>query len=343
MFMTPIFPAIGHILQPDTFFNPPPAMTVTRHCISHHDVVEARRRIVDHVVRTPMLDDESLSRQFGLDLRLKAENLQRTGSFKARGATNAVMTLSDDQIAGGIVTHSSGNHAAAVARAGGIRGVATHVIMPENSSPAKVANVRSFGVEPAFCLSNAQSRQESADRHVAATGATLVHPYDDPMTIAGQATTGLEIIEQAPSADAVYVCLGGGGLLSGILIAIKAMRPDTKIYGAEPAWADDASRSLRSGRIEMPTRYDTIADGLRTPLGRYTFDIIRDLVDGIVLVDEDEIVTMRDRLEAATRTKVEPSGAVAAAAIWKARDRHRGQTVVATISGGNVSTEPSNS
>jgi threonine dehydratase len=208
--------------------------------------------------------------------------------------------------------------------------------MPRNSSALKLDAVRALGVEPILCEPTAEARQAKADEAVASTGATFIHPYNDPRIIAGQGTVGLEIDEQAPDLDAVIVPVGGGGLLSGCLLSLGARRPGLPIYGAEPAWADDAYRSLREGSIQAPTRYDTVADGLRTPLGDLTFPIIQRLAEGILLADEEAIgMATRTMLERG-RLLAEPSGAVPLACLMAHRERFQGRRVALVVSGGNV-------
>lgn len=300
------------------------------------DIEEAAVRIAPHVVRTPAVPSERLSAELGCQLFLKAENLQHAGAFKARGATNAVMALGEAAARRGVVTHSSGNHAAALARAARLRGIPAHLVMPHNSATNKIEAVRRYGVEPVFCEPDATARAETAAAVQAETGATMIHPYDNPQVMAGQGTVGLELLEQVEGLAAVVVPVGGGGLLSGVLTAIKARRPDVRVIAAEPKWADDAARSLKSGCIEQPTRYDTIADGLRTPLGELTFPIIRELLDDIVLVSEAEIAATTRRIAEATRLVAEPSGAVALAALAQIASRFPGAPVSAVISGGNI-------
>ena len=300
------------------------------------EIRAARRRIEPHVLRTPLVYNAALSDELGCELHFKCENLQHAGVFKARGATNAVLSLDDDDARRGVVTHSSGNHAAALARAAKIRGVPAHIVMPHNSRPNKLAAVRAYGVEPVLCEPTAESRHATADELQRKTGATLIHPYDNRVVIAGQGTAGLEIAEQLADVDCVIVPVGGGGLLSGILIALKSVCPNVEVIAAEPAWADDASRSLRSGKIEMPTRYDTIADGLRTPLGELTFPVLQALLDDILLVEEETIVRATKAIAASARLVAEPSGATTLAAVMDHGERFRGKRVVAVISGGNL-------
>lgn len=300
------------------------------------DIQSAAVRIEPYVLKTPMIFSERLSNLLGCCLHIKAENLQHIGAFKARGATNAVMQLDQQTAACGVVTHSSGNHAAALARASKLRGIPAYVVMPKNSAPNKISAVRSYGVEPVFCEPTAQSRAETAERLRNETGASLVHPYDYPPVMAGQGTVGSEILEQLSNVDAIIVPVGGGGLLSGVLIAVKTLRPEVAVYAAEPHWADDAARSLQSGKIEMPTRYDTVADGLRTPLGENTFPIIRELLDDIILVSEDSILAATRMLAEVAHLVAEPSGAVTLAAIKSSAERFTGKTVAAIVSGGNL-------
>jgi threonine dehydratase len=301
------------------------------------DVKRASEVIRPHVVRTPVVPCELLSRRLGCSIQFKAENLQHNGAFKARGATNAVLSLNEEDASRGVVTHSSGNHAAALARAAAIRDIPAFVVMPENSSPKKIAAVRGFGVEPVFCDPSTESRELTAGKLQQETGATLVHPYDSPDVMAGQGTVGLEILEQADSIDAILVPVGGGGLLSGVLTAVKSLRPEIDVIAIEPECANDAARSLLLGTRQMPTRYDTIADGLRTALGVNTFPIIRDLLDEIIQVTEDQIRAATRSLSEDAHLVAEPSGAVTLAAVQQYADRFAGRSIVAVVSGGNLS------
>lgn len=313
-------------VQPDSF------------AIDLDDVRQARRRIAPYVLRTPSLPCERLSLQLNCQLAFKAENLQHAGAFKSRGACNAVFALDDERASRGVVTHSSGNHAAAVARAARLRGIAAHVVMPHNSLQSKIAAVRSYGVEPVFCEPTAPARAAMAEEVQRRTGATMIHPYDDPRVMAGQGTVGWEILEQIEDVECIVVPVGGGGQLSGVLIAVKSLRPEVQVIAAEPRLADDAFRSLQSGLIEMPTRYDTIADGLRTPLGEHTFPVIRALVDDLILVEEETIVRAMRMLAEDAKLVAEPSGAVSLAAIVERSERFAQRKVVAVVSGGNVDT-----
>lgn len=318
-------PRLGHLAVNDSNL-----------AINLDDIRDAAKRIEPYVIRTPTLHCEIISKELGCNVYFKAENLQHIGAFKARGATNAVMKLDDELAARGVVTHSSGNHAAALARAAKLRGIPAYIVMPHNSASNKITAVRSFGVDPVFCEPTAESRAATAESLRRQTGATLVHPYDDPPVMAGQGTVGLEVIDQLAKLDVVMVPVGGGGLLSGVLTAVKAIRPEVRVFAAEPRMADDAARSLASGQIERPTRYDTIADGLRTPLGERTFPVIQSLLDDIFLVSERSIRTSMRTLAESAHLVVEPSGAVALAALNQVADRFHGQTVAVVLTGGNL-------
>lgn len=309
------------------------------YAITVDDIRAAAVRIEEHVVRTPVTVSERINEAVGAELFFKCENLQHGGAFKARGACNAVFSLSTAAAAAGVVAHSSGNHAAALARAARRRGIAAHIVMPHNSAAVKIAAVRELGVEPTFCEPDAESRQAVADRVMTETGATFIHPFNDARVMAGQGTAMVELLEQIRDLDAVVVPVGGGGLLSGTLIAARALRPTLKVFAAEPEWADDAFRSLHSGRIEAPIRYDSIADGLRTPLGTLTFPIIRDLVEDVLLAGEDAIRTATASLIRNARVLVEPSGAVSLAAITRHASRFQGMRVGVMISGGNLNSD----
>ena len=304
--------------------------------ITIDDIRAAARRIADWTWRTPVVSSARLSGAYGAALAFKCENLQHVGAFKMRGAANATLSLDSRQKARGVVTHSSGNHGAALARAAKLAGIPAHVVMPHDSRPSKIANVRRFGCEPIFCEPDAASRAAVAEATRVETGAAFIHPYDQPEVMAGQGTTALELLEQAPQIDTVVIPVGGGGLLSGCLIAIKELRPEIQVYAAEPAWADDAARSLSTGRIEMPTRYDTVADGLRTPLGERTFPIIQSLLDGIILVTEESIDEASETFQSLAHMRVEPSALVALAAVATEPHRFRHRSTALVLTGGNL-------
>jgi threonine dehydratase len=297
---------------------------------------DAAKRIRGHVVRTPVVQSLVVDKTLGTEIFFKCENQQHVGAFKSRGACNAVFCLTEDEAAAGVIAHSSGNHAAALARAAQLRGIAAHIVMPHDSATVKIDAVRGYGVEPRFCEPDSDSRQAAADKVIAATGATFIHPFNDERVIAGQGTAALELLEEVPDLDAVIVPVGGGGLLSGTLVAAKSLNPNIKVFAAEPAWADDAFRSLQSGIIESPVRHDTIADGLRTCLGTLTFPIVRELVDEILLINEEEIGAATLAMMFQAKVVAEPSGAVPLAAVMRNKERFSGQRIGIVVSGGNL-------
>ena len=293
-------------------------MSTGARCIGLGDVHAAAERIAPHVRRTPALESAALSELAGRAVIAKCETMQRTGSFKIRGATNAVQALGE-AARRGVVTHSSGNHALALATAARARGIPAHVVMPVDASEVKRRAVIAAGATVHGCGPTAAERAAACDAVARGTGATVIPPYDHPHVIAGQGTVGLEIAEQAPEAATVVVPVGGGGLIGGIAVALRALRPDMRIVGAEPALADDAAESRRTGRIAPQRPPVSIADGLRAPLGALTFPLVRDLVDDIVVVEEDAIVdAMRFAFEQASLV-IEPSAAVGIAALASGR------------------------
>ncbi|HEX4377327.1 MAG TPA: threonine/serine dehydratase [Steroidobacteraceae bacterium] len=303
-------------------------------------IERARERIADRVRCTPILHNETLDTLLGAHLSFKCECLQQTGAFKARGAVNAVFSLSDDRLRAGVVTHSSGNHGAAVAYAARLRGVPATVVMPTNSSAAKFDAVRDLGARILTCEPTLTAREARAAQFVAETGAAFVHPYDDPDVIAGQGTLALELLQQQPDLDWVLVPVGGGGLLSGVATAVKALRPQIRVIGVEPARADDAARSFRLGSLVPYQVPDTIADGLRGALSERTLAIIRQRVDEIVTVSEQGIVAAMRTLWERLKVTVEASSAVPFAALLEAppamREAICGRRVGIVLTGGNV-------
>lgn len=297
---------------------------------------DAHQRIRPHIVRTPVLTSERLDAATGATLFFKCENLQRIGAFKARGATNAVFSLTDPEAAKGVCTHSSGNHAAAIARAAKLRGIPATIVMPANTSPVKVRNVQSFGAKIVMCEPTQQGRENAIAKIIAETGAAFVHPYADYRVMAGQGTAALELMEDAPALDLVVCPVGGGGLLAGTATAVKALLPRSRVIAAEPAGAADAAQSFRAGKVIPVAKVETIADGLRTTVGEENFAIIRERVDDIVTVSEAEIVAAMRELWETLHIVVEPSGAVPYAAIHAGKIDVRGQRVGLILTGGNV-------
>ncbi|HTK76784.1 MAG TPA: pyridoxal-phosphate dependent enzyme [Gemmataceae bacterium] len=300
------------------------------------DVRAAARRLAGHARHTPVLTSASLDAMAGAELHFKCENFQRAGAFKFRGATNAVLSLPDSVAAKGVVTHSSGNHAAALALAARLRGIPAYVVMPNNAPGVKQQAVRAYGAQVTLCEPTLEGRHAAAERLLAETGATLVHPYDDPAVIAGQGTVALELHEQVPGLDAVVVPVSGGGLISGIAIASAAVSPVTAVFAAEPAQADDAARSLRSGRLEPLGQAKTIADGLRASLSERTFAVMQQHVRDVVTVSEAEIVRAMRLIWERLKVIAEPSAAVSLAAVFAGGDRFRGRRVGVVLSGGNL-------
>ncbi len=256
----------------------------------------AAARIAPYIHRTPLMTSASLDAVAGAQLFFKCENLQKAGAFKMRGAANAVFSLSDAEAQRGVVTHSSGNHAAALARAAQLRGIRAYVVMPKNAPAAKCAAVIGYGGEITFCEPTLPARELAARAIIERTGAVMLHPYNDERIIAGQATAALELLEQQPDLDFILAPVSGGGLLSGTAIAAKSLRPQIRVIGCEPAGADDAYRSMKAGSIQPLEQANTIADGLRAVLCELTFAIIRERVDEISLVTEEEIVAAMRQL-----------------------------------------------
>jgi threonine dehydratase len=293
-------------------------------------------RIAPHVHRTPVFTCRALDAEVGAQLVFKAENLQRVGAFKARGATNAVFSLSEAEARRGVVTHSSGNHGAALAYAAARRGIAAYVVMPENAPQVKLANVRRYGATVRLCAPTPEARAAGCAEVARQTGATLVHPFDDPRVIAGQGTATLELLEQVPELDVLIAPIGGGGLLSGTAIAARSSARALRVFGAEPANADDAARSFRSGRVEPLPAATTIADGLRTTLSPRTLGAIRAGVEAIGVASEAAIIRAMRMLWERAKIVVEPSAAVPLACLLERTLEVNGARVGIIVSGGNV-------
>jgi threonine dehydratase len=296
----------------------------------------AHTRIRPHIHRTPVLSNPALDQVAGAQLFFKCENLQKVAAFKARGACNAVLSLSAAEAKHGVVTHSSGNHGAALAWAARARGIPAWIVMPSNAAQVKQDAIKDFGGRVRFCEPTVADREATCAAVEAETGATLVHPYNDWRVIAGQGTAALELLEDEPNLDAVITPVGGGGLLSGTAIAAKGLRPSIKVYGAEPAGADDAYRSLRAGRIIPQTDPHTIADGLRSSLGEKTFAVLRSTVDGVETASEEAIVRAMRLLWEKLKMIVEPSSAVPLAMLMEHKISLNKLRVGVILSGGNV-------
>jgi threonine dehydratase len=310
------------------------------------DAIEAAHaRIAPRIHRTPVLRSATLDAMCGAELFFKCENLQKTGSFKIRGATNAIFSLSDDEASRGVVTHSSGNHAAAVSCAAAWRGIPAWIVMPKNAPAVKCRAVEAYGGKITFCEPKVSARNEAAARRQAETGAVMIHPYDDDMIIAGQATAAKELLEETGELDALLAPVSGGGLLSGSALSAKHIQPEIRVFGCEPARADDAYRSIETGTLQSLESSDTIADGLRASLAPRTFAILQKQLAGIFLVSEEEIVYAMALIWERLKVVTEPSAAIALSPVLKpetiqliSRDRSRpGKLKIGIIlSGGNV-------
>ena len=300
------------------------------------DVLAAAERIRGRVHRTPVMSSRAIDQIAGATLYFKCENLQKVGAFKARGATNAVLSLDDEAARRGVATHSSGNHAAALAFAAAGRGIRAHVVMPSSAPPVKKAAVAGYGAEITECEPTLEARERTLEAVVARTGATFIHAYDNPMVIAGQGTVALEFMNDVPDIEVLMAPVGGGGLMSGTAIAVAGSRPDIKVFGAEPAGADDAFRSLRDARIYPSIQPATVADGLLTSLSDRTFRILSEHLEGILTVSEENIVRAMRLLWERMKIVVEPSGAVPLAAVLEHPDRFQGRRTGLILSGGNV-------
>jgi threonine dehydratase len=303
---------------------------------SLESIKEAQARIAPHIHRTPIYTSSLLDRDFSSSLMFKCENLQKVGAFKARGASNAVFSLSDEEAKNGVATHSSGNHGAALAMAAAKRGIAAHIVMPADASAVKKAAVAAYGGTVVECVPTLAAREETLDQVVANTQAHVVHPYNDGRVIAGQASVALEILEQVKDLDVVVVPVGGGGLLAGVALAIKSINPKIEVVAVEPAGADDAFRSFGLGELILQTAPNTIADGLRSSLGKLNFEIIQKNVDTILTVEESSIIDAMKLQWSRLKSVVEPSGAVSFAGVLEHPERFRNRRVAVVISGGNL-------
>src|SRR5436190_5164926 len=276
---------------------------------------EAHERIRPYIHRTPVLTNSWLNDACGASLFFKCENFQKVGAFKARGATNAVFALDDETAQPGVVTHSSGNHGAAVARAAKLRGIPAHIVMPSNSAKVKIRAVEGYSAQVVFCEPTEESREIKCAEVISETGATLVHSFENKHVIAGQGTAAMELLEDITDLDVIMCPIGGGGLLSGTAIAAKSMRLQIKVIAVEPENADDAAQSFRAGRRLITKKKFTIADGLRTNIGEPNFAIIQQYVDNIVTVSEEAIVSAMRTIWETMKIVIEPSAAVPYAAI----------------------------
>ncbi|HEV8240342.1 MAG TPA: pyridoxal-phosphate dependent enzyme [Thermoanaerobaculia bacterium] len=303
---------------------------------TYADVETAAARIAPYVHRTPVITSASLDRAAGASLFFKCENLQRVGAFKMRGASNAVWSLAEEEARRGVLTHSSGNHGAALARAAGQRGVLCRVVMPENAPKTKRRAVEDFGAVVVPCAPTLQAREETTARLLAETGAVLVHPYNDPTVIAGQGTAARELLHEVPDLDLVVAPIGGGGLLSGTAVATAALQPRAAVWGAEPSGADDAQRSLAAGRIVPVESPRTVADGLRATIGPLPLAILSAHAVRIATVDDPAILAAMRFFWERTKLLIEPSAAVAVAVLLEGAISAAGARVGVIVTGGNL-------
>lgn len=304
--------------------------------ITAQQISEAHDRIRPFIHRTPVLTCHTIDEMAGANLFFKTENFQKIGAFKIRGGMNAVLSLSPEERAKGIATHSSGNHAQAIAYAARQTGVKAYIVMPENSPAVKVNAVKGYGAEVHFCAPNQAARESTLQEIVDKTGAAFIHPYNDERVITGQATAAKELLEDTPPLDFMLAPVGGGGLLSGTALSAHYFSPSTMVYAGEPEGAADAVLSIKSGRIEKAPFVNTIADGLQTTLGDKTLPIIWTYVKDILLVSEDEIKAALKLVYERMKIVVEPSCVVPLAAVLRNPSLFKGKNVGIILSGGNV-------
>jgi threonine dehydratase len=299
------------------------------------DIEAAHHRILPYIHHTPVLTSQSLNEMAGAELFFKCENFQKIGAFKARGAMNAVLALTENERQKGVATHSSGNHAQALARAAQMVGIPAYIVMPRTAPDIKKRGVRAFGGEIFECEPTLQARESTLADVVARTGAYEIHPFNNYEVIAGQATATRELLQDTPTLDTIVAPVGGGGLLSGTLLAAHYLAPTINVWAGEPADADDTFRSMQSGRIE-PSQAGSVADGLLTSLGDKTFPIIRQHVKGVITVTDHEIVTAMRLVWERLKIIIEPSCSVPLAAILKSKASFAGQRIGIILTGGNV-------
>ena len=304
--------------------------------ITKATIEAAANRITPYIHNTPIMTCKSINALYGLDLYFKCENFQKIGAFKIRGGMNASLQLTKEQLEKGVATHSSGNHAQALAFAAKMLGIKAYIVMPESSPQVKVNAVRGYGAEVTICASNQAARESTLEAIVERTGATFIHPYDNDEVITGQATCIKEIIDAIPDVDIVVTPVGGGGLLSGTCLGAHYFKPGLKVYAGEPEGAADAVLSIQSGKVEKAPFVNTIADGLMTTLSERTLEIIKAHVADIILVSEDEIKAALRLVYERMKIIIEPSCAVPLAAVLKNTDLFKGKKVGIILTGGNI-------
>jgi threonine dehydratase len=304
--------------------------------VTIQDIHEAAKRIKPYIHRTPVLTNESLNQKVGANVFMKCENLQKVGAFKFRGASNAVWSLTDEEAKLGVCTHSSGNHAQALALAAKMRGIPAYIVMPNNAPQVKKDAVAGYGGQITFCEPTLEDRESNLEKIKNKTGANVVHPYNDERVIAGQGTATLELLEEIPDLDVIIAPVGGGGLLSGTSIAATESKKGIRVIAAEPEKADDAFRSMQAGKIIPSENPNTIADGLLTSLGTLTFPIIQERVEQVVTVSEEAMIESMKFIWERAKIIIEPSAATVIAVLWEKKIDLSGLKVGVILSGGNV-------
>ena len=303
--------------------------------VTINTIRDAHNRISTHILKTPVKSSTEINEIAGAELYFKCENLQRSGSFKIRGAVNAVLSLSDNKANNGVVTVSSGNHGTALSLAAKIRGINATVVLPKNASSYKRNLIENLGAKIVECEARVESREKTLLEVQDATGATVIHPYNDYKIMSGQGTVALEFLEQKPDLDIILVPIGGGGLISGIAVAVSEIAPKINVVGTEPALADDARQSIAKKKL-IPSNYpDTVADGLRTSLGEKTYPIILKYVKDIITAPEQNILPTMNLLTKTLKDNIEPSSAVPLAALIEHKHMFKDKKVGIIISGGN--------
>lgn len=314
---------------------------MTDYAADLEDVRAAAARIAGHAHRTPVMTSHTLDDLAGRRVFLKCEQFQKVGAFKFRGALNAVLCLTDAEARRGVVTHSSGNHAQALALAASLRGIPAFIVMPRTAPAAKQRATEGYGGQVVLCEPTVTAREAAAARVEAETGATMIPPYDHPPIIAGQGTMALELVEQVPDLDAIVAPVGGGGMISGIAIAARGLDARLRVFAAEPKGADDAARSKAAGRLIPQTGPDTVCDGLLTSLGEHTWPVVRDLVEDVITVDDTRVLAAMRLVWERMKLVIEPSAATGVAAVLTPGFRSLGgiERVGVVLSGGNLDLE----
>lgn len=305
----------------------------------YNDILSAHERIKPFIHRTPVLTSSNINNLANAEIYFKCENLQKVGAFKYRGATNAVLSLSKDEAAKGVATHSSGNHAQALALAAKVNGINATIVMPDNAPKVKIDAVASYGAKIIFCEPTLQARESTLQEVIDSEGCTFIHPYNNFNVICGQGTAAKELLEDHNDLDFVLAPVGGGGLLSGTAISTKALSGIAEVIACEPQGADDAFRSFYAGKLIPQTSPNTVCDGLLTSLGEMNFEIIRKNVDDIMTADDNEIISAMKLIWQRMKIIIEPSSAVPLAVVLKNKEKFTGKKIGIIISGGNVDME----